>query len=137
YNHLMRILITSNYHISSYHGGNEVYTDQLASGLASLGHEVIYVTSAPAKKDKFPYQLITFNTFRVAGHLVPTPQWLSPRLPPLDVLHSTGSGLPIITLAATTKANLKVNTFQGDSNPKSIISKHLSKTLVHATIKTH
>lgn len=97
----MKIILGSTYHFSQYTAGNERYAHQLALGLESSGHQVIYATSSPIQTTlTYPYTLLHLPLFSLLNHPFYSFSWFRFALTtPGEIFHACGSGLPLIISA--------------------------------------
>lgn len=96
-----RVLIVSQNHISVYVGGNEIYTHTLATGLARLGYDVVYLSANGVAGFEAEYELRLAPGWKVLGHVFPTADWFRvvDDVRP-TIVHATGSGVGITALGA-------------------------------------
>jgi glycosyltransferase involved in cell wall biosynthesis len=95
----MKIVITSQNHVSRYVGGNEIYTHSLASQLAKNGHAVTYLTSNADSNFSSSYALTVVSGKQYGKYVIPPFKWFSSvdKVKP-DIVHATGSGVGITAL---------------------------------------
>lgn len=120
----MHIAICSLYHFSTYKGGNERHAQAIANGLVSLGHTVTYISSSPEPKQQLAYSYIHLPVVHFLGKPLPTFYWFNPpQIGPIDLIHTFGSGLPLISLARSfTERHIPViHLFQAPSHSHNIL----------------
>lgn len=119
----MHIGLASVYHFSVLKGGNERYTHNLALGLLARGHEVTYYTGA-CHYHASPYRIIILPIHSFLTKPLPSFSWFHPRAAAhLDLFHACGSGLPLLTAAASIHSHLPtVLTFQAPTNPQNLLN---------------
>lgn len=122
----MKIIIGSLFHRSEYQGGNEVYTHELAMALVEEKIQVLYLSSSNVN-EKLSYEHKKFNFIGLVNKPIFSQNinYLIRNFRP-DVLHFTGSGLPLVISSGLSKLFEKIttiHTYQAPSNPDSLIRK--------------
>lgn len=133
----MHILINSVYHISAYYGGNEHYLHHLALGLQDAGHSITYIAGQAKYLDQYPYTIIQAPVIHLMGKPLPTLEWQQTitSLKP-DILHASGSGIPLLPTAFWLKHSQRIPTvltYQAPTNPSNPILK-IAANLENAAI---
>lgn len=132
----MNIVIASNYHYSSFVGGNEQHAHHLGMGLSRDGHRVTYVSSSPVAHKDLPYSQQQLGSYEFLGQrwLLRIPSETKDLIEKADILHVFGFSPLLLQLLVLVNGKVpRVITYQADPNPHNKVAKTLSK-LSHSLI---
>lgn len=122
----LKIALASNFHFSEYHGGNEVYTHELAQSLSKHNCQVTYFSSSKVG-NIYNYTTQQFSTLKYHNRPIYSNSLVNQiKKNKPDIFHFTGSGLPLVFAALQLNKLNKIpiiHTYQGPLNPNSIINK--------------
>ncbi len=126
----MHIIIASEYHYSSFKGGNEQHAHQLALGLVELGHQVTYISTSNLAAKKLPYLHMQLPHLRLVNYLFLSriPKSIHLSLMDASVLHVFGfSPLLLQLLTCFNHTFPTVVSYQADTLPKHRLTKLMSR----------